>query len=151
MDDDLRVRAERTGWRDRDLSARHRHWGRDCPATDIDFLEFDNCEPVALLEFKHERAQPYNRFSASIRACRKLGDAAGVPFFVVIRADDFSWFEINAENQIAVDKFTGAHIRERSRRVTEEKFVRFLYWLRNREAPETVLNNLRLLSLKVAS
>ena len=32
------VRPERTGWRDEKLSQRHRMWGWDCPAVDIDFL-----------------------------------------------------------------------------------------------------------------
>lgn len=29
---------ERTGWRDEEISARHRIWGVNCPAVDLDFL-----------------------------------------------------------------------------------------------------------------
>lgn len=37
------VAEERNGWRDERISKRHRQWGRDCPAVDIDFLmlEYD--------------------------------------------------------------------------------------------------------------
>lgn len=35
------VKLEKTCWRDLDLLKRHRVWGWDCPAQDIDFLEYD--------------------------------------------------------------------------------------------------------------
>ena len=34
----MEVRKERTGWRDEEISRRHRLWGVSCAATDIDFL-----------------------------------------------------------------------------------------------------------------
>jgi hypothetical protein len=53
------VAKERSGWRDLELSQRHRAWGFDVPAVDIDyFLAYDNGKAVALIEYKHERAQP---------------------------------------------------------------------------------------------
>ena len=52
------VRAERTGWRDQALSDRHREWGFNCPSVDLDFLmvEYNIGLPVALVEYKNERA-----------------------------------------------------------------------------------------------
>jgi hypothetical protein len=60
---------ERTGWRDEELSLRHRlYWGRDCPAVDVDFMlsdapemfddnfrlvEYYHSKPKALIEYKH--------------------------------------------------------------------------------------------------
>ena len=51
---------ERTGWRDQALSERHRAWGWDCPALDMDFvmIEYDNGKATALVEYKHEQAAP---------------------------------------------------------------------------------------------
>ena len=49
------VRQERTNWRDQELSARHRTWGFNCPAVDLDFLmvEYNIGKPVGLIEYKH--------------------------------------------------------------------------------------------------
>jgi hypothetical protein len=142
--DPLRVAPERSGWRDLGLSGRHRLWGHDCPATDIDFLEYDNGVPVALLEFKHERAERYRTGSANIRACRNLADRGKIPFFVIIRANDLSWFEINAENSVAGKMFRDAGLDCLSYTTDggEEELVRFLYWLRGREPDNQVLERL---------
>ena len=52
------VRQERTGRRDVELARRHRLWGSDCPAMDIDHLvtEFDSFETVGLFEYKFHTA-----------------------------------------------------------------------------------------------
>jgi hypothetical protein len=61
------VRQERTGWRDQEISERHRQWGAGCPAVDLDFLltEIHVGEPTALVEYKHFRARPFNAGAAS--------------------------------------------------------------------------------------
>jgi hypothetical protein len=46
------VRPSRRPWRDLRLNERHRDWGRDCPAVNLDFVEFDNFYPIALMEAK---------------------------------------------------------------------------------------------------
>ena len=45
---------ERSGWRDASLSLRRRWYGPDVPVQDIDdiWIEFDRCQPVALIEYK---------------------------------------------------------------------------------------------------
>lgn len=65
---------ERTGWRDQELSNRHRTWGHDCPAEDVDFLldtqptmfndsfrlvEYYHARPKALIEYKHWNDSTY--------------------------------------------------------------------------------------------
>jgi hypothetical protein len=54
MFDPSKVRRERTEWRDLELSKRHREWGLNCPAVDIDFLmvEYYYGKPVALIDYK---------------------------------------------------------------------------------------------------
>ncbi len=39
--DNTSVRQERTGWRDEKISQRHREWGYNCPAVDLDFEVVD--------------------------------------------------------------------------------------------------------------
>ena len=84
------VRAERTEWRDLDLSKRHRAWGFNCPAVDLDFLmvEYNLGKAVAIVEYKHFRARWPNLQHPTYRALADLADnynglAGGLPFFVV--------------------------------------------------------------------
>ena len=84
--------TERTGWRDERISLRHRQWGDDCPAMDLDFLmlEYDRGKAVAVVEYKHERAAPLRTGHPSLRALTDLGDRAGLPVFVTRYSDDFT-------------------------------------------------------------
>lgn len=115
------------------LSDRHRQWGYDVPMADIDFLvvEYDRAIPVALVEYKHVKADLENTSSATYRALTTLADRGLIPFFIVRWESDFSRFQVSGENEIArkVLKRTG-----RTRLVLDENgYVKFLYWLRNRK------------------
>lgn len=70
------VRAERSGWRDQRISERHRHWGFDCPAVDLDFLvaEYNHGLPVALIEYKHHGGIAPTVAHPTYRALRALAD-----------------------------------------------------------------------------
>jgi hypothetical protein len=70
--------------RDAWLSGRHRVWGSNVPAMDLDFIlaEYDRCVPIALIDYKHERAT-INLESANSRTLTALGDMAGIPAFIV--------------------------------------------------------------------
>lgn len=50
---------ERSGWRDQEISLRHRKWGFNCPCTDLDFmlLEYNHGAPVAVVDYKHHEKQ----------------------------------------------------------------------------------------------
>jgi hypothetical protein len=122
------VRPERTGWRDEALSRKHREWGWDCPAVDLDFIlvEYDQGLPVAVIEYKHENAKPVSLTHPSYMALAILGERADLPIFVVRYADDFSWWEVQAINTVATA------ILSTLRRVSESQYVKFLHWLRGR-------------------
>ena len=133
------VKPERTGWRDEGISARHRLWGWDCPAVDIDFLllEYDKGKPVAIIEYKNDRATEQDAQHPSYRALRSLANSASVPFLEVRYTDDYSWYRILPRNLLA-----RKHKSYMDNAITEVEYVTFLYRLRNREAPPNVLMDL---------
>jgi len=129
------VRPERTSWRDLEMSLRHRKWGCDCPAIDIDFLliEYDHARPVALVEYKHERAAPQYVTHASYRALVRLGNLAKLPVFTVRYAADFSLWKVAPLNAAA----TGYCPHRVA--MNEREWVSLLYRIRGREVPEDVV------------
>ncbi|MGB9663237.1 MAG: hypothetical protein ACPL5F_14720 [Moorellaceae bacterium] len=131
------VRQERTFKRDLGILLRHRAYGFDCPAVDLDWvLEFDSGEPCALIEFKHERANLKNTSKSTYHALGRLGDRAGLPAFVVVYAGDYSTFIVAPLNTIAKKVFP------KPRKLTETEYVTFLYALRKRRPPVEVLRRL---------
>ena len=125
------VRQERTGWRDEGISQRHRRWGWDCPAVDIDFLmlEYDRGKAVAVVEYKHERAAPQYPTHPTYRAMINLGDRAGIPVFGVRYADDWSWWRVTPLNDLAKRWL------DHQTRMSEEQWVTLLYRIRGTEVP----------------
>lgn len=124
-----KVRQERTGWRDEAISSRHRVWGFNCPAVDLDFLvaEYNVGKPVALIEYKHNLAWIPNLQHATYRALSDLADGyrdAPLPFLVVFYWPDLWAFRVLPVNTVAHEHFiTGDTFSER-------EFVRRLYRLR---------------------
>jgi hypothetical protein len=133
------VRKERTGWRDLSLSQRHRRWGWDCPAVDLDFLflEYDKGKAVALVEYKHEQAAPQYRTHPTYQAMIDLSDRACVPCFACRYANDFSWFKIHALNRIAEN-----FLPEKQKDMTEKEWVTFLYKIRGYDVPEDLFTDM---------
>lgn len=129
------VTQERTGWRDRRISERHRKWGFDCPALDIDFLmlEYDRGKAAALVEFKHEKAATVHFGHPSMRALKGLADAAAIPFFLVRYADDFSLYHVTPGNAAAC-----ALVPEPTS-LNEPDWIRLLYRCRGRDVPSTTM------------
>ena len=128
------VREERTGWRDERLSRRHRRWGWDCPAVDVDFLmlEYDRGKAVALVEYKHERAEKQFATHPSYQAMIDLGDRGQIPVFACRYSDDFSNWRVVSLNGLA-KRWVAA-----SADMTEREWVTLLYAIRGR-APESSL------------
>jgi len=135
---DKQVRKERTGWRDKNLSERHRMWGWDSPAVDLDFLflEYDNGKAVALVEYKHERAKPQLASHPTYQALVDLGTRAGVPVFACRYAADFSWWRIVPLNDTAKSMLQGRV------GMSEVDWVAFLYKIRGRVLPQSVIDGL---------
>jgi hypothetical protein len=132
------VTPERTGWRDMNLSERHRLWGWDCPAVDLDFLflEYDKGKAVAIVEYKHERAKPQMPLHPTYQAMRDLADRAGVPFFACRYKNDFSEFLVVPLNGNAKSVLPARTA------MTEAGWVSFLYQIRGRKIPESLIQSL---------
>ena len=133
------VKAERTGWRDMALSERHRRWGWDCPAVDLDFLflEYDRGKAVALVEYKHEKAPPQYVSHPTYQAMIDLGTRASVPVFAVRYANDFAWFRVRALNEIGKEWLAAMC------EMNEEEWVTFLYRIRGYDPPRSLLDGLK--------
>jgi len=137
---------ERHGKRDGVLSAKHRRWGLNVPAVDIDFLlEYDNRKACAIIEYRHYNGS-IRTDSANLLAQIDLANRASLPMFVVQyryanddgtlwkehTVDDPAFFRIIPCNDHAeklwltqdVDSF-----------MTEREYVSWLYQLRGRVMP----------------
>lgn len=128
------VPPERTGWRDEALSLRHRGYGLDCPAVDLDFLlvEFDGGHPRALVEYKCGDPRPLDFDHPSYQAIRHLADAARIPCVVVFYSPVFWHFTCYPLNDFAAEWFSHGEC------LSELEYVRRLYAIRGREAPFSI-------------
>ena len=140
--------------RDAWLSGRHRLWGRDVPAMDLDFIlaEYDRCVPIALIDYKHEHGV-INLESANTRTLIALGDMAGIPAFIVryghskqdgwwgdIPEDSVPWFQVIPLNVYAHGKDMPSN--SNNTKLSELVFVTWLYDLRGRKIPQDIVNKL---------
>jgi len=130
------VKKERSGWRDLSLNERHRKWGWDCPAVDLDFLflEYDKGQPVAIVEYKHEKASLQYASHPTYQAMINLGTRANIPVFAVRYSNDFSSWNVIPLNEISKTK-----VPERTC-MTEREWVTFLYKLRGYSPPEELFD-----------
>ena len=125
-----KVREERTNWRDEMISKKHREWGWDCPAVDVDFLlvEYDRAEPAAIIEYKKYNAAAVNPDHPSMRALSSLGERAGLPFFIVRYCIDEPGNYVTTPANYVATRHLGGTVE-----FTEEEYVNFLYKLRGRQ------------------
>jgi len=120
------VREERTGWRDQSISQRHRLWGFNCPAVDLDFLvvEYNVGKPVAIIEYKHHGAKYPDWHHPTYRALISLANIARLPFLVVFYHNVDWWFRVVPVNGHAKKYY------EHWQGMTESEFVASLYRMR---------------------
>ena len=123
------VTPERTHFRDHALSLRHRQWGYDCPAVDLDFplVEYNRGEASAIVEYKFAAAGKPDLTHPSLRALAGLANAAGIPFIVALYTREPWTFQVFRGNEHANRIY-----REDGRILTEREFVESLYFMRNR-------------------
>ncbi len=97
------VKKEHTFERDLILCQLHRSWGYDVPATDIDFLEYDERRPVALIEYKKRQDWQTAQVNkdANLTALVRLGNRAQIPVYVVFYSPDHAMFRVIAMNVYA--------------------------------------------------
>lgn len=128
------VKEEQSHWRDLALNDRHRKWGWDCPATDIDFivnfLEYDHRIAVSLIEYKKNTAPFLPSDDANIKALENLANRAGISLFGVRYDEAFIDFITTPCNSLA------KRILSTDKVYTELEFVTFLYKLRGRQIPD---------------
>lgn len=134
------VMQERTGWRDEGISRRHRKWGIGCTTTDFDFLmlEYEFGNPSAIVEYKHEYAEPQSVLRPQYQALIKLGNSAKIPVLACRYSDDFSCYKVVALNEYAL-KF----IPERTE-LDEIGWVSLLYKIRGHEVTPEFLERMKL-------
>lgn len=125
--------VERTGWRDQALSERHRAWGFNCPAVDLDFLliEYHYGRPCALVEYKHRLARESDPSHPTIRAIVALADGYrdGALPAMVVRYDYDPWtFTVTPLNDAAA----AIYGHRTAGPMTEQDFVRTLYRVRRK-------------------
>ena len=138
---DRPVRGERTGWRDQKLSERHRDWGFNCPAVDLDFLmvEYNVGLPVAVVEYKHHMARMPDFNHPTYRALRDLADGykgGGLPFMVAFYWPEVWAFRVIPANEVSRKWF------EPCEALTERDFVTRLYRMRAMTIRREVLDRL---------
>lgn len=135
----VQARPERQGWRDEAISRRHRLYGFDCPAVDIDFLmiEYDRGKPVALIEYKHYHALgpgyeviPRVLLHPSYKALQSLAGASKIPFLIAYYHPVHWSFKVLPGNGRACIWFSFS---ARNRWTTERDFVYTLYAMRGHE------------------
>ena len=124
------------------MGLRHRLYGFDCPAVDVDFLlvEYSSNRAVAIIEYKHriageERKEwsgnlvPRILFKSAILTLRALAKRARMPFFVAFYDDEDWRYEV-------YELFDGKTYCMKKYDFTELEFVRLLYKLRGMKMPE---------------
>lgn len=134
---------ERHGKRDNTISEKHRRWGYNVPAVDIDFLliEYDQAKAQALIEYRH--ANGTIRQDTSIKAITDLANRASLPFFIVQyryatddgtlwkehTVDTPAFFRIITCNQLATELWFTLDV---DTWLTEDEYVVWLHKIRGR-------------------
>ena len=142
----MKVKPDWNGWRDEWISNRHRAWGFNCPAVDLDFVmcEYHYGMPVALVEYKHMNAKAVDRSQPTYRALIALADGyrhRELPAFVARYESDNATFIIEPLNLHAKRHFGNVA----GSRMCEQDFVRHLYLLRKSSltaSDEALINSL---------
>jgi len=132
---------ERSGHRHLGLSLRHRYWGVNCPATDIDFvlIEYDRHLAVAAVE--------YTRSAYGISATGANADALvtafrpGLPVFRVAYTSDCRRYCPAPMNLDAVHWLPNGG----GAWMAESRYVELLYRLRGRPPPSWLFDERGLL------
>ena len=136
---------ERHGKRDNTISEKHRRWGYNVPAVDIDFLliEYDRAKAQAVIEYRH--ANGHIRQDTSIKAITDLANRAGLPFFIVqyryatddgtlwkeATIDTPAFFRITTCNKRAEELWFTLDV---DTWLTEDEYVVWLHKIRGRQA-----------------
>lgn len=126
------VRQERTGWRDEALSRRHRRWGWDCPAVDLD-LPLPGIRPrkASCDRGVQKRAQAAPQYAShpTYQAMIDLGDRAQIPVIACRYSDDFQTWKVTPLNKPAKQFLPQRAV------LSEQEWVKLLYAIRGYAVP----------------
>jgi|SRR5271157_417090 len=120
----------------REMSLRHREWGLNCPAVDLDYLliDFNHCVPVCILEYKY-MTSPTN--DSNTTATLRLAEHCGIPYFGAQYNNRAWWFIVSAY-RIGQGIVPG----DEKKRYNEQSFREFLYELRDRAVAKNIKSTL---------
>jgi hypothetical protein len=136
---------ERSGWRDMELSGRHRIWGFNCPAVDLDFLmvEYNLGIAIAVVEYKHYLAPPQNFKHPTYRALGGLYVPSATGFEQLPLLIARYWPENWSFAALPVNESARAWLAQgRWTPMTERQFVESLYKMRELAIDQRILQNL---------
>ena len=130
---------ERTGWRDQEISERHRLWGDDLYSVDIDFcmVEYYSRRGVLMVDYKNwMKKESLYIHTASHDTLSWLADGRNLPFCIVLYNFDTRprTFEVIPVNDAAKAYFGTRQI------LNEEQWVRHQYHLRGLAMTDRTLN-----------
>jgi hypothetical protein len=129
--------GEVTGWRDEEISRRHRLYGMNVPAVDVDFalVEYDMSEPKLIVDYKRGLERDV-QLDASLRALGRLYSATGaqLPAYVV-RYDVNPWrYTVAPVNASAIVQAGQLGVATHPHVLDEATYVeRLLYGARGRQ------------------
>lgn len=132
------VTPERTGWRDEGISRRHRKWGIGCTTVDFDFLmlEYEFGNPSAIVEYKHEKAEPQYPTNPKYQALIKLGNNAKIPVIACRYSNDYTKYRV-----VALNDYAKKYIPETTE-LNEIGWVTLLYKIRGHDVTPEFLKNM---------
>ena len=124
------------------ISDRHRGYGNNCPATNIDCLlyEYNHMQPVAIIDFKARRLAANDRTSFNARATANLCNMARIPFYLASYSNSEWSFILAPVNAIATQLMQKHGMTET--KMSELQFVTFLYDLRGKRLPSETVQKL---------
>jgi hypothetical protein len=133
---------ERTGWRDQEISNRHRVWGFNCPSVDLDFVmvEYNFGAPVAVVDYKHHLSSiPVGPSHPTMKALGSLYGANGeqLPFFVAYYWPETWAFRVKPFNDSAREILSTECCD-----MCEREWVQLLYALRQQHLSHFVYSKL---------
>lgn len=129
---------ERSDWRDKAISARHRTWGSSCHMEDFDFIvmEYTYGEAKAFVEYKAYTKQTINIRENKYQAMAKVATTCKLPFFVVQYDRRYWYFVVTPANANATRYYHDRTV------LSEFEYVELLYRLLGVSMPLPVKNQL---------
>jgi hypothetical protein len=128
---------ERSDWRDKRISRRHRLWGRGLELLDIDdiWIEYNGSVPVAMIEWKYQNHAKFDDTCWQWRSLKILAAQADLPIFFVEYNDDFTVMDVQGIDTRARSILWRNYSQNDKIRMNEKQFIEFEYLLRKRSKP----------------